>query len=186
MPSNFVEKLSGDDLLEFHRSVVLANEEIEDDLYTVVPNNLPDEEHLTEELSPEPDYIIPCMLLGTRSYFVAYGFYFLDEDNHLLNATYMSPEDEYPKSVPQSPIEPTGSSVPAPCHLTLERQLNKSILISWQPPESCNAYIEMYHVYVDGFLRTTVQASDKTKALVEGVDNARVSLIILSCHLHKT
>ena len=35
----------------------------------------------------------------------------------------------------------------------------------------------MYHVYVDGFLRTTVRASDKTRALVEGVDCARVSLI---------
>ena len=32
----------------------------------------------------------------------------------------------------------------------------------------------MYHVYVDGFLRTTVRASDKTRALVEGVDCARV------------
>lgn len=37
------------------------------------------------------------------------------------------------------------------------------------------AHIEMYHVYVDGFLRTTVRAYDKTKALVEGVDGARVS-----------
>ena len=39
--------------------------------------------------------------------------------------------------------------------------------------------IEMYHVYVDGFLRTTVRASDKTRALVEGVDCARVSFIWL-------
>ena len=38
----------------------------------------------------------------------------------------------------------------------------------------------MYHVYVDGFLRTTVRASDKTRALVEGVDCARVSWPILS------
>jgi len=37
--------------------------------------------------------------------------------------------------------------------------------------------IEMYHVYVDGFLRTTVKANEKTKALVEGVDNIKVSLI---------
>ena len=36
----------------------------------------------------------------------------------------------------------------------------------------------MYHVYVDGFLRTTVRASDKTRALVEGVDCARVSVLI--------
>jgi hypothetical protein len=37
----------------------------------------------------------------------------------------------------------------------------------------------MYHVYVDGFLRTTVRSMDKTKALVEGVDSARVSFISL-------
>ena len=36
----------------------------------------------------------------------------------------------------------------------------------------------MYHVYVDGFLRTTVKASDKTKALVEGVDSHRVTYMI--------
>jgi hypothetical protein len=33
----------------------------------------------------------------------------------------------------------------------------------------------MYHVYVDGFLKTTVRASDKTRALVEGVDSAKVT-----------
>jgi len=66
-------------------------------------------------------------------------------------------------------------SVPAPRQLTLERQLNKSILIGWTPPDCPPGHIEMYHVYVDGFLRTTVRSSDKTKALVEGVDSARVS-----------
>ena len=40
--------------------------------------------------------------------------------------------------------------------------------------------IEMYHVYVDGFLRTTVRASDKTRALVEGVDCARVRYLFHS------
>lgn len=64
--------------------------------------------------------------------------------------------------------------VPAPRHLTLERQLNKSILISWSPPDAPPNHIEMYHVYVDGFLRTTVKASDKTKALVEAVDSTKV------------
>ena len=71
-------------------------------------------------------------------------------------------------------------AVPAPRHLTLERQLNKSILISWSPPEAYHNQIEMYHVYVDGFLRTTVKASDKTKALVEGVDSHRVRKYSLS------
>lgn len=41
----------------------------------------------------------------------------------------------------------------------------------------------MYHVYVDGFLRTTVRSTDKTKALVEGVDGARVSQLFIT-HLN--
>ena len=69
--------------------------------------------------------------------------------------------------------------MPAPRQLTLERQLNKSILIGWTPPDCPPGQIEMYHVYVDGFLRTTVRSTDKTKALVEGVDNARVSNIMI-------
>ena len=139
-------------------------------------------------------------------------------DDHLLNATYYSPEIEEPLESTamlgnivhsDSPthhghqghhVESAGSVgkltfdlwpslyyairltlslssslVPAPRQLTLERQLNKSILIGWTPPDCPPGQIEMYHVYVDGFLRTTVRATDKTKALVEGVDNARVS-----------
>lgn len=66
-------------------------------------------------------------------------------------------------------------SVPAPRHLTLERQLNKSVLIGWNIPEppGCNQ-IESYHVYVDGVLKTTVKANERTRALVEGVDSTRV------------
>ena len=58
--------------------------------------------------------------------------------------------------------------------------MNKSILIGWTSPDCPPGQIEMYHVYVDGFLRTTVRATDKTKALVEGVDNARVSYYLCS------
>ena len=89
--------------------------------------------------------------------------------------TAMSQMHQYPVTEPSvTPGEHLlSSSVPAPRHLTLERQLNKSILISWSPPEGMAHHIEMYHVYVDGFLRTTVKSTDKTKALVEGVDNHR-------------
>ena len=65
-------------------------------------------------------------------------------------------------------------AVPPPKQLTLERQLNKSILIGWNSPDCPPGIIEMYHVYVDGFLKTTVRASDKTRALVEGVDSTKV------------
>ena len=63
--------------------------------------------------------------------------------------------------------------MPPPKQLTLERQLNKSILIGWNCPDCPPGIIEMYHVYVDGFLKTTVRASDKTRALVEGVDSTK-------------
>ncbi|KAI4482819.1 hypothetical protein M0804_008672 [Polistes exclamans] len=62
--------------------------------------------------------------------------------------------------------------VPAPQHLTLERQLNKSVLIGWTAPENPHQ-LESYHVYVDGVLKVTVKASERTRALVEGVDSTR-------------
>lgn len=63
--------------------------------------------------------------------------------------------------------------VPAPQHLTLERQLNKSVLIGWTAPENTHQ-LESYHVYVDGVLKVTVKATERTRALVEGVDSTRV------------
>lgn len=65
--------------------------------------------------------------------------------------------------------------VPAPRHLTLERQLNKSVLIGWNPPDQYGHHqIESYHVYVDGNIKVTVKAAERTRALVEGVDANRV------------
>ena len=52
--------------------------------------------------------------------------------------------------------------------------------VGWHPPDCPPGIIEMYHVYVDGFLKTTVRASDKTRALVEGVDSAKVGIIDFS------
>ncbi|XP_037952672.1 RIMS-binding protein 2-like [Teleopsis dalmanni] len=65
-------------------------------------------------------------------------------------------------------------NVPAPKHLTLERQLNKSVLIGWSPPEPVGYnLIDSYHVYVDGVLKVTVKANERTRALIEGVDSNR-------------
>lgn len=59
--------------------------------------------------------------------------------------------------------------------MTLERQLNKSVLIGWSPPDPPGSQIiESYHVYVDGVLKVTVKANERTRALVEGVDLNRV------------
>lgn len=76
-------------------------------------------------------------------------------------------------------------TVPAPQHLTLERQLNKSVLIGWSHPDP-PAYqqIESYHVYVNGVLKVTVKANERTRALVEGVDLNRVSECSSYSNLH--
>lgn len=69
--------------------------------------------------------------------------------------------------------------VPAPKQLTLERQLNKSVLIGWNPPDaSSSPPIDCYHVYVDGVLKVTVKATERTRALVEGVDSTRVCIFL--------
>lgn len=58
--------------------------------------------------------------------------------------------------------------------------MNKSVLIGWTLPEPAALahQIESYHVYVDGVLKVTVKANERTRALVEGVDSNRVSFLI--------
>lgn len=48
------------------------------------------------------------------------------------------------------------------------------MLIGWTAPDN-TTQLESYHVYVDGVLKVTVKATERTRALVEGVDSTRVS-----------
>ncbi|KAI5632354.1 variant SH3 domain-containing protein [Phthorimaea operculella] len=126
VPANFVQRLVGEDLLEFHQAVVATLKDAEETVTAISDLSLSrDVARLSEvaDLSEGPE----------------------DDDN-----------------------------VPAPRQLTLERQLNKSVLIGWTAPEGVQqANIDSYHVYVDGVLKTTVKATERTRALVEGVDSNR-------------
>ncbi|KAL4703509.1 hypothetical protein ACJJTC_018093, partial [Scirpophaga incertulas] len=127
VPANFVQRLVGDDLLEFHQAVVATLRDVDESATTAV-----------SDLSLSRDVAR------------------LSEVADLSEG----PEDD--------------DNVPAPRQLTLERQLNKSVLIGWTAPEGVlQANIESYHVYVDGVLKTTVKATERTRALVEGVDSNR-------------
>jgi hypothetical protein len=59
VPSNFIEKLRGDDLLEFHRSAVLTmtNPVEEEEYSTNVPVNLPLD---LQEMTPENEIAPIC------------------------------------------------------------------------------------------------------------------------------
>ncbi|KAJ8910498.1 hypothetical protein NQ315_012345 [Exocentrus adspersus] len=131
VPAHFVQRLIGDDLLEFHQAVLstLREEEINQENFAADVqrlNELAEMSEAHEDEGPEADLFFSVL-------------------------------------------------VPAPRQLTLERQLNKSVLISWTAPEGTGPgnQIESYHVYVDGVLKATIKATERTRALVEGVDSNR-------------
>ncbi|XP_043482182.1 uncharacterized protein LOC122511167 isoform X3 [Leptopilina heterotoma] len=141
VPANFVQKLVGDDLLEFHQAV-LGLRDVDDSVSTNIP----------QCYLQDIDLELAALEEGNRSRQAELSAY-AELDN-------IAEEDE------QEP------PVPAPQHLTLERQLNKSVLIGWTAPENPHQ-LESYHVYVDGVLKVTVKATERTRALVEGVDSTR-------------
>jgi hypothetical protein len=59
-------------------------------------------------------------------------------------------------------------SVPCPTNLHIEKSLNNSVLIAWNPPLS-NTQILGYQVLLDHSLYTTIQPNDRTRALIENV-----------------
>ncbi|XP_055604751.1 uncharacterized protein LOC129752985 [Uranotaenia lowii] len=143
VPASFVQRLVGDDLLEFHQAVVSTLRDADDAPITLdpAPSMNPMIPHTTEDLAR----------ISEAHTDVGQEF---DDEADTADADLMF-----------------SVLVPAPKHLTLERQLNKSVLIGWTPPDppGCNV-IESYHVYVDGVLKVTVKATERTRALVEGVD----------------
>ncbi|XP_046144124.1 uncharacterized protein LOC114870940 isoform X1 [Osmia bicornis bicornis] len=152
VPANFVQKLVGDDLLEFHQAV-LGLRDVDDSASTNIPQ-------VSNCYLQDIDLELAALEEGNRNRQAELSAY-AELDN-------IAEEDE------QEPPEVYLFSdlVPAPQHLTLERQLNKSVLIGWTAPENTHQ-LESYHVYVDGVLKVTVKATERTRALVEGVDSTR-------------
>nr|XP_050857277.1 uncharacterized protein LOC127066959 isoform X7 [Vespula vulgaris] len=149
VPANFVQKLIGEDLLEFHQAV-LGLRDVDDSASTNIP----------QCYLQDIDLELAALEEGNRNRQAELSAY-AELDN-------IAEDDE------QEPPEVYLFSdlVPAPQHLTLERQLNKSVLIGWTAPENPHQ-LESYHVYVDGVLKVTVKATERTRALVEGVDSTR-------------
>ncbi|XP_031331242.1 RIMS-binding protein 2 isoform X3 [Photinus pyralis] len=143
VPSHFAQRLIGDDLLEFHQAVLTTLREEEISAETFAA----DIQRLNE---------IAEMSEGQ------------EDDNNDGDAASLFGN----KVVLLSTLKTT--IIPAPRNLTLERQLNKSVLIGWTAPDvGPGNQIESYHVYVDGVLKTTIKATERTRALVEGVDSNR-------------
>uniref|UniRef100_A0A8D8M6V8 RIMS-binding protein 2 n=1 Tax=Cacopsylla melanoneura TaxID=428564 RepID=A0A8D8M6V8_9HEMI len=160
VPSNYIEKLTGEDLLEFYQTYVLGITQIDDSASTSIHQDL--------------DYIhsarikrgLPSVPSANRS---AEDFTLKrlgQIQDYMLRDILEDPEEEDARSS-EGPVMP-------PKQLTLERQLNKSVLIGWNPPDNTpSSAIDSYHLYVDGVLKATVKSTERTRALVEGVDSNR-------------
>ncbi|KAL1440669.1 hypothetical protein MTO96_009222 [Rhipicephalus appendiculatus] len=147
-----------EDLLEFQTSILYGNRDSDDSSASV--SYAPDLDNLAG--SDEQHRLPP-------------------EDFHRMN-DYIDLEDieevdEDALSETERENDGTGGAagfpVPPPQRLVLERQLNKSVLIGWLPPDVVLGSLEAYHVYVDGVLKATVRSGHRTRALLEGVDAAQ-------------
>ncbi|XP_063218696.1 uncharacterized protein LOC134528958 [Bacillus rossius redtenbacheri] len=191
VPSNFIQKLVGEDLLEFHQSVVLGLKDCDDSGITNISHDL--------DLSGYSQDIFGGMKFGTRrmrhltklkrikrilpKITSNNEVYPKLQAQHKIPGEYNYDLEDILEEDDESLSEQTGEPpeqlffsvlVPAPKQLTLERQLNKSVLIGWNhPPEAPPGAIDSYHVYVDGVLKTTVKVTERPRALVEGVDSTR-------------
>lgn len=83
----------------------------------------------------------------------------------------MDEDDLYP-DLERAQAVAARDPVPPPKRLMVERQLHKSLLLSWLHPDAPRGFIDSFHVYVDGVLKISVPAGERTKALIEGVESA--------------
>ncbi|GIY46656.1 RIMS-binding protein 2 [Caerostris darwini] len=151
VPSNFVEKLTGEELYEFQSQVLYGTRDSDDGTSSLIFHD--------GDLAGDD----PQMFCRVESKITT-------EDFHRMN-DYIDLEDleEFEEEY-LTELERDEGPVPPPTRLVLERQLNKSILIGWCPPDAPRGAAEAYHVYVDGVPKATIRATEKTRALVEGVD----------------
>ncbi|XP_074602793.1 RIMS binding protein isoform X2 [Brevipalpus obovatus] len=158
VPSNFVEKLTGEDLFEFQASVLYETRDGDEssasyppEFYDAILNDAMAHTNFQHLIAPE-------------------DFHRMNDYVELAESTEIDEEDLSDPEKAQATA--TRDSVPPPKRLILERQFHKSILIGWLQPECPRNYIDCYQIYVDGVPKATIPSSERTKALIEGVDSA--------------
>lgn len=161
VPSNWLERLTGEDLFEFQANVLYKHQHNKDD--ESESNSYPPEfyEAIVNDTLNHSNF--QHLLLEPEDYHRMNDYVDLDDVNEV--------DDECLSDYERAEAEQMRRAVPPPQRLILERQLNKSILISWLHPQATKGTIVSYHIYVDGVHKSTVPCGDRTKALLEGVDS---------------
>lgn len=158
VPSNFVERLEGDELIEFYQSVVLGIGDGNDSVCTSIAQDL---DFISSDEGIEETQKYFTSRKATLSHYASCTDLDMTEDEG------ETPSTEY---------------VPPPKHLTLETQLNKSLLVGWTAPDCQVGLIDCYQVLLDGEIMSTVRAGEKTlKSTVPGCEPNQINRISVKC-----
>lgn len=198
VPSNFIEKVTGEDLFEFQASVLYGHKENESEtnsfppeFYDAIINETMGHTNFQHLLAPGKHLGIKKSLDRCLTMSALDDFHRINDYIDLEDDTEIDEDISDVEKAEQDAAKTTGKfamkahiididnldlvhSVPPPQRLILERQLHKSVLIGWLHPDCPRALIDHYQIYVDGVLKLTIPAGDRTKALVEGVDSSMV------------
>ncbi|XP_012940834.1 RIMS-binding protein 2 [Aplysia californica] len=198
VPSNFIEKVEDEDLAEFHAALMQAGH---GDYHNLSNNNNTSASSITSATTTTTAAAAAASSANFSS---------LNNNNHLSNkdsdpshhkldyenraGTFeesnsdledIAEIDEDTVSVNSRVLANGASSnnfLPCPRSLSLDRQLSNSLLISWKGPDPASGLeVQSYHVLVDGQFRTSIKGSERTKALLEGVDAGDVHRVCVRC-----
>ena len=161
VPSNFVEKLEGEELFDFHQQVVLGLGDCDDSVCTSIPQDLDfmssDEMDAPDDTKkPKKKFSLPEPSTST-----------LQKSQPLL-PQYASCTD-LDMTEDEDGAEMVIKGIPCPRLLTFEPQQNRSVVIGWSPPDVKSNLINAYQVIIDSSLHATVKATD-LKATVNNLD----------------
>ena len=155
VPSNFVEKLEGEELFDFHQQVVLGLGDCDDSVCTSIPQDL---DFMSADEGMEPDS--KPIRKSSQPLPVANNDF---SKSWATLPQYASCTDlDMTEDDDDQELGLKGGQVPCPRHLTFEPQQNRSVVIAWSPPEIKAHLICSYQVIVDSTLYTAVKGTLKT------------------------
>jgi len=155
VPSNFIERLEGEHLLDFYKSVFLGIGDGDDSVCTSIAQDL---DFISSDEGQEECQKYFTSRKATLSHYASCTDLDITEDEGESQA-----ETDH---------------VPAPKHLTLETQLNRSFVIGWSHPQPQPTSLDCYQVLVDNEVKEVVKAGEKLlKAVVHGYDFGAVHRI---------
>ena len=155
MPSNFVERLEGEHLVDFYKSVFLGIGDGDDSVCTSIAQDL---DFISSDEGQEECQKYFTSRKATLSHYASCTDLDITED--------------------EGEGQADTDHVAAPKHLTLETQLNRSFVIGWSHPQPQPTSLDCYQVLVDGQVKEVVKAGEKSlKAVAHGYDFGKVHRI---------